>query len=192
MLNARTRKSTVRLALIFEALLVPLAIAGIVFLGIDVHTLGLPVAQALLFGIVGGIATFALIYGLTRFEWFFRSTLEQHVKELHAFASSFSLTGIVGLAVVAGLGEELLFRALIQGWIAEQSNQILGVAVAAVLFGLMHFLSWTYFFMATAMGAIFGIAYVQSESLLLVVVWHAVYDLIALIVLARFPQRFLR
>lgn len=188
MSDTTNRKPTVRAALLFEGLIVPVAAVGIVVLGIDVHTLGLPVWRALVSGAAGSIATFALLFCLTRFEHLSRAVFKQHAKDLYTFASSFSLAGIISLAVLAGIGEELLFRGLIQGWVSEKANNIWGVTVAAVLFGLVHFLSPAYFVIATGMGAALGAAYVLSESILLVIVWHGAYDLIALIVLTRFPH----
>jgi membrane protease YdiL (CAAX protease family) len=59
-----------------------------------------------------------------------------------------------------------------------------------VLFGLVHYVSFTYFLVATGLGLILGAAYVLSESLTLVMIWHALYDMIALYCLLRFPRWF--
>lgn len=183
-----TRTAIVRKALLFEALIIPVALAGIVALGVEVHSQGLSVMAAIVYGVGAAAFTFALLFYLTRFQRFFRSSLQRHVRQLQGFASGFSLPGLLALAALAGIGEELLFRGLIQGWVAENTSDVWGVAVASFLFGLAHFLSPAYFVIATLMGAALGAAYVFSESILLVIVWHGVYDLIALVVLTRSPR----
>lgn len=186
--DTQTQKTTVRLALIFEAAIIPAALAGIYLLGINVHTQGLALLPSILLGTGAGGATFGLLYVLSRGPGLLGSTLSQHGRQLQQFVSGFSLTGIVWLAVLAGVGEELFFRGLIQGWVTEHGGSIAGVAVSAVLFGLVHFLSPAYFLVATLMGAALGIAYALSESIVLVMVWHGVYDCTALIALKHYPQ----
>jgi membrane protease YdiL (CAAX protease family) len=61
---------------------------------------------------------------------------------------------------------------------------------ASVLFGLVHYVSFTYFLVATGLGLILGGAYQFWGSLPLVMVWHAVYDMLALYCLLNYPQWF--
>jgi len=88
------------------------------------------------------------------------------------------------------VGEELLFRGAVQGWLAWHLNDGLAILAASVLFGLVHYLSFTYFVMATGLGLVLGVAYWMSDSLMLVMVWHGVYDMIALYSLRRHPNQF--
>lgn len=55
---------------------------------------------------------------------------------------------------------------------------------------MVHYLSFTYFLLATGLGVVLGVAYALTDSLLLVMVWHGVYDMIALYCLRRFPEWF--
>ena len=87
---------------------------------------------------------------------------------------------LVALAVFAGVGEELLFRGAIQGWLAQHTHDAVAIVAASVLFGMVHYLSFTYFLLATGLGVVLGVAYALTDSLLLVMVWHGVYDMIAL------------
>jgi len=97
---------------------------------------------------------------------------------------------LVLLSLLAGVGEELLFRGAIQGWLMAHTDPVTAVLGASVLFGLVHYVSFTYLLVATGLGLILGAAYALSESLALVMIWHAVYDMIALYCLLRFPRWF--
>lgn len=59
-----------------------------------------------------------------------------------------------------------------------------------MLFGLVHYVSFTYFLVATGLGLVLGTAYQLSGSLELVMVWHAVYDMLAIYCLLRYPHWF--
>ena len=96
-----------------------------------------------------------------------------------------SAGGIVILALLAGGGEELLFRGVIQVWLAERAPVWLALAVASLLFGAGHWLSASYAVLASFIGAYLGILFLVSGNLLAPVIAHAVYDVVALLVLAR-------
>nr|WP_252971577.1 CPBP family intramembrane glutamic endopeptidase [Marinobacter sp. DS40M8] len=84
----------------------------------------------------------------------------------------------------------MLFRGAIQGWLAQHTHDAVAIVAASVLFGMVHYLSFTYFLLATGLGVVLGVAYALTDSLLLVMVWHGVYDMIALYCLRRFPEWF--
>lgn len=95
------------------------------------------------------------------------------------------------LALGAGLGEEAMYRALLQTYIIEQGGPLFGgllatgtgIAIASLLFGLGHALNKVYFWWATLAGALFGIEYVMF-GLPSAAFTHALYDWIALVFLA--------
>ncbi len=70
--------------------------------------------------------------------------------------------GIPLLALGAGVGEETLFRALLQQGLEQQFvaqgglSQLWSVTVASIVFGLAHAINWAYFAFATLGGAVFG------------------------------------
>ena len=88
------------------------------------------------------------------------------------------------IALAAGWGEELLFRGLLQAGIAAILPGIAGlvasVLIASILFGLCHYLSQTYFLLATLAGCYFGLVMLITGSLLPAIIAHALYDFIAL------------
>jgi membrane protease YdiL (CAAX protease family) len=95
---------------------------------------------------------------------------------------------VVDLAIIsllAGLGEEMLFRGVIQGVVGGWLGLWLGLIVAAVLFGLLHLITPTYAVLATLCGLYFGVLVLLTDNLLVAIVPHGQYDFIALLYLAR-------
>lgn len=104
----------------------------------------------------------------------------------------FSKTSILHLAVIsalAGIGEELMFRGLIQEglarWIGEPIGVWTGLVVASVLFGMLHPMNSAYIVLATAMGFFLGGLSIATENLLVPITTHAVYDFLAILWIAK-------
>jgi len=99
-------------------------------------------------------------------------------------------TGAVLLvSALAGLGEELLFRGVLQAWLTGLVGPWAGIAIASVIFGLAHYLSHVYFVLATAMGLYLGLLYQLTGDLLAVVLVHGLYDALAIGYLLRRARR---
>jgi membrane protease YdiL (CAAX protease family) len=96
-----------------------------------------------------------------------------------------SMAGIVLLALLAGLGEEALFRGVIQAGLDRYLPAWAAVATAALLFGMGHCLTRIYAVLAALIGVYLGLLFVASGNLLVPIVAHAAYDMIALSVLLR-------
>ncbi len=163
---------------------------AIVLFGIPVQIDGMSYGVAIFWGLAGSVATYAVIMMLTRLPGLFRESLESHLEQLHRFACDYSWLVLVTLSALAGVGEELLFRGAIQGGLAQHVPEVVAIVAASVLFGLVHYLSFTYFIVATGLGLVLGTAYMLTDSLVLVMVWHGVYDMMALYCLRRFPEWF--
>ncbi|MDL0430454.1 CPBP family intramembrane metalloprotease [Marinobacter sp. TBZ242] len=179
-----------RAALMFQSGIGVVGLLAIVLFGIPVQLDGMSYGVAVFWGVGGSLATYAVIMMLTRLPGLFRESLESHLEQLHRFACDYSWPVLVTLSALAGVGEELLFRGAIQSWLAQYVPAVVAIVAASVLFGLVHYLSFTYFIVATGLGLVLGTAYMLTDSLLLVMVWHGVYDMIALYCLRRFPQWF--
>jgi membrane protease YdiL (CAAX protease family) len=89
------------------------------------------------------------------------------------------------ISMAAGVGEEMLFRGVLQGVLARWLGTWEGLAVASLLFGLLHPISTTYVVVAGLLGAYLGAVWILSGNLLVVVIAHAVYDYLALRALFR-------
>jgi hypothetical protein len=82
-----------------------------------------------------------------------------------------TVSEILLLSAAAGLGEEVLFRGLIQSW--------LGFWLTSLLFGLIHALTPAYFVLGTLFGMAFGWLALATGNLLAPICAHAVYDAVA-------------
>lgn len=87
------------------------------------------------------------------------------------------------LSTVAGLSEELFFRGVVQAALTRWLGPVAGLGLTSALFGLLHPISLGYVVLATALGAYLGLVWMFSGNLLAPIVAHAVYDLLALVVL---------
>ena len=93
------------------------------------------------------------------------------------------------IAAFAGFGEELLFRGVIQTciaqWFVAPAGMIVGLFVASVLFGALHWLTFTYAVLATAIGLYLGGLWIVTGNLLVPALVHGLYDFWALVYLTR-------
>jgi membrane protease YdiL (CAAX protease family) len=100
-----------------------------------------------------------------------------------------TLLDLALLSLLAGFGEEVLFRGLIQGALTAWWGPGPALAAASLLFGLCHAVNGAYAVLATVMGGYLGWLFLASENLLVVIVAHALYDFIALICIEKGPAR---
>src|SRR5439155_25435454 len=96
-----------------------------------------------------------------------------------------SIMQLAAVAVVAGLGEELLFRGLVQTGLSHFFGLAVGITTASLLFGVCHWLNTTYAILAMLAGAYFGACLLATGNILTPVVAHAAYDFLALLYLVR-------
>jgi membrane protease YdiL (CAAX protease family) len=107
-------------------------------------------------------------------------------EQLRPLLAPCSLLDLVGIAVLAGFGEEMFFRGVCQAALAQWTgNPWLALALASVLFGAMHAITLTYALFAAAMGAWLGWLWLWCDNLLPAILAHALYDLVALVLLLR-------
>ena len=93
------------------------------------------------------------------------------------------------ISAFAGLGEEMLFRGVVQvtitEWFGGTVGIWIGILAAAVAFGLFHPITTNYAILAGAIGVYLGWIFAATENLLVPVVAHGVYDFAALVYLVR-------
>lgn len=87
---------------------------------------------------------------------------------------------LASLSALAGLGEEALFRGILQTKVAAHLDATLGLILASAAFGLAHALTPGYALLAGGMGLWLGWLYLWTGDLMAPVLCHAVYDFAAL------------
>ena len=97
------------------------------------------------------------------------------------------------ISALAGLGEEMLFRGVIQTVVADWTGgtwgRWIGLVVASLLFGAAHPITSAYIVLAALMGAYLGWLWIESQNLLVPITAHATYDFLALVYLAKVAGR---
>lgn len=131
----------------------------------------------------GACVVFSTRVVVPRFTWARRLH-----SELRPIARSVTLLGIVVLAILSGLGEELLFRGLLQPG--------LGLWPQALLFGIVHQIRgpsrWVWVAWATVVGLGLGTIFAATGSLLGPILAHAMINAFNLLYLKSHdpePQR---
>ncbi len=115
---------------------------------------------------------------------------------------SCSLLEMAVIALLAGLGEEMLFRGVLQATLADGAREMLhgpaatgpaadylALAAVAVLFGLLHAANAGYAFLAGLIGLYLGWLWLATGNLTLPITAHALYDFLALVYLVRVRKR---
>ena len=103
--------------------------------------------------------------------------VEQVIAPLFVRCSTWELAAI---AMAAGVGEEMLFRGLVQQAVSDHYGPGVGLAVASLLFGLVHPITRTYAVLAALIGCYLGLVWLATGNLLVPILVHGLYDFFAL------------
>jgi uncharacterized protein len=141
-------------------------------------------------GLAAGIAATAPLLLLlawclrTRFAPIARLLRTVQARAAPLFAGETAMA-IALVATLAGVGEEALFRGVMQTALLTRLPAWAAVAVTAATFGLAHALTLTYAVLAALIGGYLGWLHIASGNLLVPILAHALYDFIALQLLLR-------
>lgn len=172
-----------------------LALAGSFLLGVRVHVQGLRWSQLLHptweDTLLGGLLTLvmlalALAGSFAAERWAAWAFLKRWMLQVAPLFSTIRLRDMVMLSVVAGFGEEILFRGVLQ--------PIAGIWLASALFAAVHVLRWDsdgvkMMLFYLPFGLLLGGLYALTGNLWGSCVAHTLYDLIALWWMQRVVQR---
>lgn len=84
------------------------------------------------------------------------------------------------VSMLAGLGEEALFRGVLQPYIAHWTNPFIGLVFASLIFAFLHYISRVYVLLVFFIGLYLGALYLYFDSLVVPMMTHAFYDFLAL------------
>ena len=152
--------------------------------------------MSLFWGVIG---TLPLIVGLLCFQQSqatafieIRRVVEEVVVPMFR---GFALWQLAAVALLAGAGEEILFRGFIQGGLVElldflevPAATLFGLLLASLLFGLLHPLTKTYALLCALAGLYLGCFWLWSDNLVVPILIHAFYDFFALAYLVGRPS----
>lgn len=185
------------LAVIFEGGLA--AVAGLIGWGVGISPLvGIEFDRAAwpdqaAAALAGTAAALPMLLGLVLVERYplgplktLQEFMDRQVVPLFRHTPAWQLALIASLA---GLGEELLFRGLLQhaliASIGGPCGVGIGVVAASAIFGMCHWLTNTYAVLAALMGMYLGALFLLTGNVLAPIVAHGLYDFVALVYLVR-------
>ncbi len=97
------------------------------------------------------------------------------------FIEKASLWAFVFVSAFAGIGEEILFRGILQNYI--------GIIAAALIFGAFHFVSFAFFLLASVVGAYLGGVFIWTgHNMIPPILIHSIYDFIVLILMQKLAR----
>lgn len=99
------------------------------------------------------------------------------------------IVDLIWVAGLAGVSEELLFRAVLQEWLSQWGASV-GWIISNVLFGMAHAVTAFYAILAAGLGLYLGALYESAAGGNVVVpaMTHALYDFLAFLVVRRTYQ----
>lgn len=140
-------------------------------------------------GVMAGIAATVPLLFLLR--WCLRTRWPPMVRlvalveeRLGPLVAGASVPELALAALLAGVGEEALFRGVAQSALADRIPTWGAVLAASALFGAAHWITPAYAALATVIGGYLGVLYLSFDNLLVPILTHALYDLVALFILA--------
>ena len=121
-------------------------------------------------------------------------SMEEKAREMTQVLTNFSSTGrllvaFLVIAVLPGIGEELVFRGLLQNkLLALTRNPHVAIWVSAALFSAVHFQFYG-FLPRMLLGAVFGYLYVWSGNLWVPILAHFVNNAFTLLMVYLYQQK---
>ena len=180
-----SRTKILTMVFLFEGGSLFIAVLLANYLGISLLPFSHSPARDVAIGLIGTVLPFAFfLFSLSPMADKIKAlvTLKKIVlSEVRAIFRNCSLNDLVVISLLAGIGEEFLFRGVIQ--------IKFGIVYASILFGLLHFVSPAYAIVTTIMGFYLGMIFQISGGLLAPVIIHFLYDLAALVYLRYYVKK---
>ena len=156
--------------------------------GLELSLLGTIGWSSLPLGLIAGLCIYALVFYASVKLMPILPSLRDNFYLLRRLFADLSWGDIVVLSLLAGIGEELLIRGVLQGFLMQQFGSWTGIILASLVFALLHTVSFVYVLITFMIGLVFAIAYTVTGSLLLVMAAHSIYDVCAFAVVVKWPH----
>ncbi len=137
--------------------------------------------EAMNWGLIGTLPLLVSVWALADVRWAWADELRRLMRDMVVPLFRNAPAGTLFLvSLLAGVGEELLFRGVIQGGLSGLLGPWPALILASVMFGALHALTRAYFVIATLMGFYLGLFYLWTGNLLIPILIHFLYDWVVL------------
>lgn len=143
---------------------------------------------ALMWGSLSAIALFLVILGFEHLPFDpLRSIQNRIIATIGKALAQCNLLELALISLLAGLGEEVLFRGFLMVWLESLGGYWVGLGLSSILFGLAHYINWVNVILTGVVGLFLGWLFdaTGERNLLAPIVCHALYDFLAFIAIAR-------
>lgn len=179
--NRRDDRRAFWTTLALGALIVPASIAVADWVSIDPYARMGARLDAVAVGVLATAPMLALLVLIMKTRWPPISAFRQSQIEFFGdIGFAFTRLRVALLAVVAGVGEELLFRGVLQTAAEQHLPLAAAIILPNILFGALHARSLIYALVAGIVGIYLGVVFWLSGNLVAAMIAHGLYDLIAL------------
>jgi len=184
--DAIGRRPLILLAILFEGGLGVVACLVGWWLGIPIWQMISWQTGDIILGIAGSVPMLLGFWACLRWPWGpLKAIKDFSDRIIRPLFRPCTLVDLAIISLVAGIGEEMLFRGLLQTYLCERLETWLAVFLSSLIFGLMHPFSGTYVVLATGVGIYLGWLFLLTNNLLVVILIHGLYDFVALVYFAR-------
>lgn len=183
-----TRSQLFNMTLLVEGVMLIAAVGIALWRDVAFWDLSSVNIQTLLIGLAAALPPLVMVIGATESNTKIGERARADFGPVIEMFRDASLWDVLFVSCMAGVCEEALFRGALQNWASDHWGLVAGLVAVSIVFGFAHFLSWSYFVFATAIGAYLGLVYIWTDSLFAAMVAHAAYDFIALL----YGKRFMR
>lgn len=179
--NNHQNKNLWLVGIVFQLVLILFA-QLIVFIWQKENLIKQTVAEGQIINFIQGAGVGAVVFALVYFGFNISNSFRQWSRQvvlpmLQQFDSRWLLT----MGALAGISEELFFRGALQ--------PMLGITVASLFFGFVHYYGkqelLIYGIMATIMGFVLGFSYIITQSLIVPIVAHSLYNTLVIMALKK-------
>lgn len=139
-------------------------------------------------GILFGSLLYFAVFSLSISRLFQFESIQSLSLMLHQLFKKFTWPQIILVSFLAGIGEEILIRGALQSFLVSMGPPLVGIFAASMIFGLLHFLTKFYVLLTFLIGLVFALVFHATNSMLVVMVAHTVYDIIAFAMIVKFPH----
>lgn len=174
------------LAILVEGSLLVLAILIGDWLGIPLgfRLMGQPIDLA--YGVLATGPMMLLLVVCLKSTWGPMGELREAVGQgVEPIARHCTMSDLLLIAALAGLGEEAIFRGIMQPALSDRHGPLIALLLTSLAFGLLHPITWLYIIFASLIGLYLGLITQWSGNIVAATVAHGLYDLIALALLVQ-------